>query len=240
MNQNSMLFKADTILINCNIATMADDNLSIIRNGAICVTGKIISWVGNKSDLKDDFIQRCKNIIDCNNQFILPGFVDCHTHLVYGGSRSNEFEMRLKGASYEEIAKSGGGISSTVNATRKASMQELYNIAIKREETLLHQGVTTIEIKSGYGLDLKTEIKMLEVIKQLNDHFPLHIAATFLGAHTVPKEFKQNSDGYIDLVTNTMLPEIKKRELATSVDIFCETIGFSIEQTKKCFKKQKS
>ncbi len=234
-----MSIKIDTLFINCNIATMADNKLAIIKDGAIGVTGKIISWVGKKNNLPDDLKIRCKNIIDCKNRWVLPGFIDCHTHLVYGGSRSNEFEMRLNGASYEDISKKGGGIYSTVNETRKASKKALYKVGLKRVKTLMQQGITTVEVKSGYGLDLETELKILKVIKQLKENLPLHIEATFLGAHALPKEFIKNPDAYIDLVTNTMLPEVKNRELATAVDVFCETIGFSLNQTKKIFNKAK-
>ncbi len=237
--QNLFPEKIDTLFINCNIATMADNALSIIKNGALAVTGEIISWVGKEKNLPDNFEIRCKKIIYCKNRWILPGFVDCHTHLVYGGSRSNEFEMRLKGISYEEISKKGGGIFSTVNASRNASKESLFISASKRVKTLLKQGITTLEIKSGYGLNLETELKILEVIKQLDKKFPLHIEATFLGAHALPKEFKGNPDGYIDLVTQTMLPEVKNQGIATAVDVFCENIGFSLDQTRKVFQKAK-
>ncbi len=239
--------KIDTLLINCHIATMADNSISIIKDAAIAVTGQVISWVGKKKNLPQKFqdqnfkprhfIPGHKKIIDCKSRWILPGFVDCHTHLVYGGSRSNEFEMRLNGAGYEEISNKGGGIFSTVNATRNTSKDKLYESSSKRVKTLLEHGITTLEIKSGYGLNLKTELKILNVIKQLDKNFPLHIKATFLGAHALPKEFKGNPDGYIDLVTEGMLPEIKDQGIATAVDVFCESIGFSLDQTRKVFKK---
>ncbi|MCP4670983.1 MAG: amidohydrolase family protein, partial [Desulfobacula sp.] len=244
--------KIDILLINCHIATMANNSLSIIKDAAIAVTGQIISWVGPKKALPRNFqTQNLKpqsfkssnfkpgyaKIIDCKNRWILPGFVDCHTHLVHGGSRSNEFEMRLNGTSYEEISKKGGGIFSTVNATRNSSKKKLYKSASKRVEALLKHGTTSLEIKSGYGLNLKTELKILEVIKQLDKNFPLHIEATFLGAHALPKEFAGNPDGYIDLVTDQMLPEIKDQGIASAVDVFCENIGFSLDQTRKVFEK---
>ncbi len=178
--------------------------------------------------------------IDCKNKWILPGFIDCHTHLVWGGSRSNEFEMRLNGATYEEISKKGGGIFSTVQATRNASEDELYVSASKRIAFLLSQGVTTVEIKSGYGLDLKTELKMLSVIDRLNQTFPITVHPTFLGAHALPPEFKSCPDKYIDLVVNTMLPQIKNQGIATAVDVFCENIGFNLKQTEKVFKAAKN
>lgn len=231
--------RIDTLFINCHIATMADNKLSIIKDGAIGVAKKTIAWVGKQKELPDDFKIECKDIIDCKNRWILPGFVDCHTHLVYGGSRSNEFELRLKGISYEDISQQGGGIFFTVSETRKASKNTLYKSASKRMKILLRQGITTCEIKSGYGLDLETELKTLEVIKLLNINFPLHIEPTFLGAHTIPKEFAKDSDAYIDLVIETMLPAVKDQNIATAVDVFCETIGFSYNQTKRVFKKAK-
>lgn len=237
--QNPQPNKIDTLFINCNIATMADNKLSIIKNGALAVAGEVISWVGRKKNLPEEFKAEAKKTIDCKNRWILPGFVDCHTHLVYGGSRSNEFEMRLKGISYEEISKKGGGIFSTVNDTRSTLKENLFSSASKRVKTLLKQGVTTLEIKSGYGLDLENELKILEVIKQLDDTLPVDIEATFLGAHALPEEFKGNSDGYIDLVTQKMLPEVKAQKIATAVDVFCEKIGFSPDQTRKIFQKAK-
>ncbi|MCK5164648.1 MAG: imidazolonepropionase [Desulfobacula sp.] len=231
--------KIDTLFINCHLATMAGNALSIIENAALAVTGKTIVRVGKEKDLQKSVKTRCQKIIDCNKCWILPGFVDCHTHLAWAGSRSNEFEMRLNGATYEEISKKGGGIFSTVKATRNASKDELFISASKRIDALLKQGITSLEIKSGYGLDLETELKILEVIRQLDEKFPLHIEATFLGAHALPPEFADNPDGYIDLVTQTMLPEVKAQGFATAVDAFCENIAFSRDQIKKVFKKAK-
>ncbi|NOX35050.1 MAG: imidazolonepropionase [Deltaproteobacteria bacterium] len=229
--------KIDTLFINCNIATMADNALSIIEKAALAVKGKTISWAGKEKDLPGNFKTRCQKIIDCDNGWILPGFVDCHTHLVWGGSRSNEFEMRLNGASYEKISKKGGGILSTVKATRNASKNELFAQASKRVTALLNQGVTTLEIKSGYGLDLETELKILAVIKNLDENFPLDIKATFLGAHALPPEYQNDQDGYIDLVTETMMPKVKSQGIATAVDVFCEHIAFTLPQTRKVFEK---
>lgn len=225
----------DTLFIHCHLATMTFNSLSVIENGALAVSGEKISWVGREKDLPEDYSTRCNKIIDCRNRWVLPGFVDCHTHLVFAGSRSNEFELRLKGATYEEIAKTGGGIFSTVKATRNASREDLLTIASKRVKALIRQGVTTLEIKSGYGLDLETELKLLDVIGQFKKAFPLHIEPTFLGAHALPPEFQNNPDGYIDLVTQAMLPKVKAQGIATAVDVFCERIAFSLEQTKRVF-----
>ena len=232
--------KIDTCFTNCHLATMAGKGLSIIKNGALAVSGGKISWAGQKKDLPENYSTRCKEIIDCRDRWILPGFVDCHTHLVWAGSRSHEFEMRLNGATYEEMSKKGGGIASTVKATRGASREDLLHLASKRVKTLLLQGITTLEIKSGYGLNLETEIKILEVIHELKKAFPLRIEPTFLGAHALPPEFRDNSDGYIDLVTKTMLPKIKEQGIATAVDVFCERIAFSLEQTKRVFQAAKA
>ena len=236
---NPLPDKVDTLFINCHLATMTGNSFSIIKDASLAVTGKSISWVGRQKDLPDNLETICQNLIDCKNGWILPGFIDCHTHLVWGGSRSNEFEMRLSGASYEEISKKGGGISSTVLSTRKASKDELFNAASKRVSALLSRGVTTLEIKSGYGLNLENELKLLEVISRLDKTFPLHIEATFLGAHALPPEFANNSDGYIDLVTQTMLPAVKDQKIATAVDVFCERIGFTLAQTKRVFETAK-
>jgi len=231
--------KIDTLFINCHIATMTGNAFSIIAKAALAVTGETISWVGKEMDFPDLLKTKCQKVIDCKNSWILPGFVDCHTHLVWGGSRSNEFEMRLAGASYEEISKKGGGIFSTVQATRNAPKNELFISAAKRVTALFNQGITTLEIKSGYGLDLENELKLLEVIRKLDDTFPLHIEATFLGAHALPQEFAGNSDGYIDLVTKTMLPAVKDQAIAMAVDVFCERIAFNLSQTKKVFQTAK-
>ena len=231
--------KIDTLFINCHLATMTGNAFAIIKNASLAVTGKSISWVGRQKDLPENLETICQNLVNCKEGWILPGFVDCHTHLVWGGSRSDEFEMRLNGASYEEISKKGGGISSTVRSTREASKDELFRTASKRVSALLSGGVTTLEIKSGYGLNLENELKLLEVIGRLDKAFPLHIEATFLGAHALPPEFASNSDGYIDLVTQTMLPAVKDQQIATAVDGFCERIGFTLDQTKRVFETAK-
>jgi len=227
--------KIDLLFINCHLATMGKGYYGIIKNAVLGVTDKKISWIGEQEGLPDDPEKLASQIVDCKNKWILPGFVDCHTHLVWAGSRSNEFEMRLDGASYEEIARKGGGIFSTVRATRDATEEALFSRASKRMDTLLKQGTTCVEIKSGYGLNLETELKMLSVTDRLNQTFPLHIEPTFLGAHALPPEFKGKSDAYVDLVTQTMLPRIKAQNIATAVDVFCEQIAFSRAQTQKIF-----
>jgi len=227
----------DYIIHNVNIATLSeqyasDDNpYGVIESGMVGVTGGVITYLGDY-----DTEVNSKETIDAQGQWLTPGLIDCHTHLVYGGNRANEFEMRLNGVAYEEIAKAGGGIISSVKATREATEEELFQSAAKRLESFIDEGVTTIEIKSGYGLDTENEIKMLKVAKRLEQEFPIRISTTFLGAHALPPEFKDNSDGYIDLVCNDMIPKIAEQGLADCVDAFCENIGFTYEQTERVFK----
>ncbi|WP_223668984.1 imidazolonepropionase [Kangiella shandongensis] len=227
----------DYIIHNVNIATLAnqytnsDNPYGVIENGCVGVNGSVIGYLGAYDpELKAD------EYIDGEGQWLTPGLIDCHTHLVYGGNRANEFEMRLNGAAYEDIAKAGGGIISTVTATRAASEDELFKSAAKRLKSFMKEGVTTIEIKSGYGLDTHSEIKMLKVAKRLQQKFPIRVSTTFLGAHALPPEYKNNADAYIDLVCNEMIPKVAELGLADSVDAFCENIGFSYEQTERVFK----
>ncbi len=229
--------RIDTLFLDSRIAAMNDGTINILYNFALAVTDKKISWMGLQEQLSSTHFSKTVNIIYCKNKWLLPGFVDCHTHLVWAGSRSDEFEKRLKGISYEKIAEEGGGIMSTVNETRNATREQLFNLSAKRVAHFLKQGVTTLEIKSGYGLDLETELKILKTISMLDNHFPLHIEATFLGAHTVPSEYKKWSDEYVSLVIDSMLPQIKKQGIATAVDVFCEKIAFSRAQTEKVFEK---
>lgn len=230
----------DTLFVHADIATMAQGRYNTIKDGAIGVSDGKIRWIGPFEKIPTNKPQSAScpiadKIIDCKNQWILPGFVDCHTHLIWAGSRSYEFEMRLSGASYEEIAKQGGGIAATVTAVREASEDRLLTIASKRISHFLSRGTTCVEIKSGYGLDLENELKMLAVADRLNQQFALHICPTFLGAHALPPEYKGRSDDYVDIVINTMLPVIKRQGIACAVDVFCESIAFSLSQTKRLF-----
>ncbi|WP_248309690.1 imidazolonepropionase [Bosea sp. Tri-44] len=179
-------------------------------------------------------------VIDCARRWITPGLIDCHTHLVYGGDRANEFELRLKGASYEEIARAGGGIVSSVKATRAATEDQLFASADKRLAALIAEGVTTVEIKSGYGLDTDSEVKVLAVARRLGRERPVRVLTTFLGAHAVPAEFKGRSGDYIDLVCGPMLDAIAEQKLADAVDVFCEGIAFSPEETARVFTAAKA
>lgn len=171
---------------------------------------------------------------------ITPGLIDAHTHLVFAGNRANEFELRLKGATYEEIARAGGGIISTVNACREADEAELFDLGRQRLNALAKEGVTTVEIKSGYGLDTETELKILRVARELGKHHHVDVKTTFLGAHAVPPEYKGNSDGYVDLIINKMLPAVIAENLADAVDVFCENIAFNLEQTERVLSAAKA
>lgn len=225
-----------SLWLNVNLATMTNGSESFgeVKNAAIAISDGKIAWLGEQSTLPA-YDEKQVTVIDGKGQWITPGLIDCHTHIVYGGNRANEFEMRLQGKSYEEIANAGGGIVSTVAATRAASHEELINSALPRLNALHLQGVTTIEIKSGYGLDTENEIKMLEVATELATKLPVSVKRTFLGAHALPVEYKDKADDYIALVCQEMIPEVSKRGLADAVDVFCEGIGFNIEQTEEVF-----
>lgn len=174
-------------------------------------------------------------VFDCKDKIITPGLIDPHTHLIFAGSRAQEFENRLNGMSYEAIAESGGGINSTVKATREASIEELVELALPRLDSLIRSGCTTIEVKSGYGLTLDDEVKMLLAAKALENHRRINVTTTLLAAHTVPPEFHGRADDYIDYVIGTIIPHVAKHQLADAVDVFCESVGFTLEQTKRVF-----
>lgn len=226
----------DALWLNATIATMAGvRSYGLYEKSAIATKNGKIAWIGPMAELIEDPDELAESVYDANGKCITPGFIDCHTHLVFAGNRYAEFEMRMQGASYIEIAKAGGGIRSTVNATREASEEELFQQSLKRAQALVDEGVTTIEIKSGYGLHLPTEIKMLRVAKRIGETLPLTVKLTFLGAHALPVEFQGKADEYIDLVCNEMLPAVKAENLVDAVDVFCENIGFTLEQTERVF-----
>jgi len=206
------------------------NKLSVIKNGAIAVNDGIILETGNSKDLLEKY-SKVDRLIDAENCVVMPGFVDCHTHLVYGGSRESEMAMRLEGISYLEILKQGGGIHSTVKATREISKKDLKRISIKKLDKLLKNGTTTVEIKSGYGLDYVTEKKMLEIINELNEEHVMDIIPTFLGAHIIPKGV--NREKYVNWIVEEAIP--KFRNLAKYCDVFCEDGAFSIDETKRIF-----
>ncbi|MEZ7208464.1 imidazolonepropionase [Pseudoalteromonas sp. DY56-GL79] len=231
------MLEADLLIIDVNIATMdpsLDTPYGAIENAAIAIKDGKINWLGPRSELPEvDAI--ATPIHKANGQWLTPGLIDCHTHILFAGSRANEFEQRLLGASYQEIAAQGGGIASTVKATRLADRETLYVNGKNRLNSLLKEGVTTIESKSGYGLDVENELKLLEINQLLNEHHPIDVHSTFLGAHALPPEYKDNSQAYIDLVCDEMLPQVASRQLATAVDVFCENVGFTYQQTEQVF-----
>lgn len=234
-----MTLQFDTLFKNANLATMdpaIDAPYGAIKKGALGVTDGRISWIGKIDDLPE---YKAKDVRDCGGHWMTPGLVDCHTHLVFGGNRAREFEQRLQGVSYEQIAKAGGGIVSTVKATRETDASVLLVSASLRLIDMTAQGVTTVEIKSGYGLDLETEIKMLEVAKTLEEEENIRVKTTFLGAHALPPEYKNDPDSYVDLVCEVMIPRITELNLADAVDGFCENIGFSTLQIRRVFEAAK-
>lgn len=218
-------------------------DVGIIENGAVAITGGQIAGVGSSVDFSRDY--NCENVIDAGGRVVCPGFVDPHTHIVYAGDRLNEFELKIKGADYLEISASGGGIISTVRQTRDASVEQLVGHAIERLNKMLKCGTTTVEIKTGYGLDTEAELKMLAVIETLDKMHPVTIVPTFLAAHTVPPEFKDNADGYVDLVCSEMLPLAWKwyeqshfagNGTPFFCDVFTEKIAFDLERSRRVLK----
>jgi imidazolonepropionase len=226
---------AKLLLVNARIATMRDGRYSMIENGGLVASDGVITSVGPMRTL--DTARRASDVevLDAKGGLVTPGLVDCHTHLVYAGHRAHEFEMRLNGATYEEIARAGGGILSTVKATRAAGGDELRAQSQPRIDALIAEGVTTVEIKSGYGLDTETELKCLRVAQSLASGRPVRVLATLLGAHTVAPEFQGRADAYVDLVCTEMIPAAASEGLAGAVDAFCEGIGFTPAQTRRVF-----
>ena len=223
-----------TLWSNLILATDADP-AALVADACIVVRGKHIAWLGPQASLPAAYREEATATHDLNGAIVTPGLIDCHTHLVYGGNRAEEFALRLAGASYEEIARQGGGIVSTVRATRAASEDELFAAALRRLDALLSEGVTALEIKSGYGLDLDSERKMLRVARRLGQARPVTVTTTFLGAHALPPEYANRADDYIDLICDVMLPALVEEELVDAVDVFCEGIGFSLAQSERVF-----
>jgi imidazolonepropionase len=220
----------DAVWVNANLATMVK-GYGAITDGVIAAAKGKISWIGPRSEWRGS----AREEHDAHGAWITPGLVDCHTHLVYAGNRAHEFELRLKGSSYEEIARAGGGIVSTVKATRAASEQELFNSAKKRIERWLAEGACAIEIKSGYGLDRDTELRMLRVARRLGEE--ITVRTTFLGAHALPPEFAGRADDYVQFVCDEVLPAAAREGLADAVDAFCERIAFDVPQASRIFEK---
>ena len=223
----------DSLWRNVHLATMSGAGYGEIRNAALAVRDGKIAWLGPESELPAD--HEAEQIHNGGGHWITPGLVDCHTHIIYAGDRSEEFEARLNGASYQDIAARGGGILSTVRATRAATEEELIHASLPRVQALMNEGVTTLEVKSGYGLNLETEAKMLRVARRLGRELPLTVRTTFLGAHALPPEFTGRADDYIKGLCDDILPALAEQGLVDAVDAFCETIGFTTAQTERVF-----
>ncbi|HEX8842119.1 MAG TPA: imidazolonepropionase [Sphingomicrobium sp.] len=226
----------DRLLVDCNIATMEDmpgNPLGLVENGAIGIADGKIVRVGKRTELAGF---RAKEVVALGGAWVTPGLIDCHTHLVFGGTRADEHAMRRAGASYEEIAKAGGGIASTVAKTAGASDEELVEQSRRRLHALMRGGCTTVEVKSGYGLDPKSEIRLLKLAKQLGDAEPVRIVPTLLALHAIPADQQDRRAHYVGEIVEKLLPEVAKAKLATSVDAFCETIAFTPEEVERLFK----
>ena len=231
--------RVDLLLRNANLATMTDaSGYAEVLTGALAVRKGKIAWLGPSSRISPDL--QPDQELDCGGQWLTPGLIDCHTHLVWAGNRADEFEKRLHGVTYQEIARSGGGILSTVTATRAAASAELLALAQARLDSLLAEGVTTVEIKSGYGLDIETELKCLRVAKGLGEANPVLVVPTYLGAHAMPPEFQGRADDYIESVCEEALPAVKRLGGVAAVDAFCETIAFSPAQCRRVLEAAKS
>ncbi|WP_194789509.1 imidazolonepropionase [Pseudomonas sp. UFMG81] len=223
-----------TLWQHCHAATMSQGRYSVIEDAAIVTSAGLIEWIGPRDDVPPVAADR---IVDLGGAWVTPGLIDCHTHAVFGGNRSGEFEQRLQGVSYAEIAAQGGGIASTVRATRAASEDELFASAHQRVQALMRDGVTTLEIKSGYGLDLASERKMLRVARRLGEALPLTVRSTCLAAHALPPEYAGRADDYIAHICDEMLPALAAEGLVDAVDAFCEHLAFSPAQVERVFIK---
>lgn len=236
LNNPSQIITADTFGKNYKRGKEQNE-LNILTGHSLIIEDDIIKDLVPNSIVKNI---ECDEIIDVKNKIVLPGFVECHTHTAFSGSRSDEFRDKLKGISYEEIANRGGGINKTVNAVRNSSVNELVDIISPRIDYFISQGITSLEIKSGYGLDFENEIKLLKVINYLNEKYPIDIIPTFLGAHTYPAEFKENHKSYLNLLIDELLPYISQNHLAKFCDGFCESTAFSANEIEELFTKAKS
>ncbi|WP_440222630.1 imidazolonepropionase [Dokdonella sp. MW10] len=227
----------DGLLLDCRLATMqaGDTPFGTIEDAALGWHDGRIVFAGRAADLPGDPATLARHVDHAGGAWITPGLVDCHTHLVFGGHRAREFDLRLNGATYEEIARAGGGIASTVRATRALDDDGLLAQALPRARALVRDGVTTIEIKSGYGLDLDSELRMLRVARRIGEVLGIGVRTTFLGAHALPPEYAGRQDAYVDHLCDTMLPELARSGLADAVDAFCESIAFSPAQTRRVF-----
>ncbi len=229
-----LIIKNASELLTLSASFKEESGLGMIQNGTIVIKEGRVLWVGKTDELPKEYrLGKKGQEIDAKGKVVMPGFIDSHTHLVFAGSREHEFEQRIQGVSYLEIAERGGGILSTVEATRKATFDELFLLGKKRLDRMLSKGVTTAEAKSGYGLSLQDELKILKVMKALQEDHPIDIVPTFLGAHTVPKEFKNDRQQYIDLLTDEMIPRVAQEGLAEFCDVFCEKQALYLEESRK-------
>lgn len=220
-------------------ATVLSKHGSILERQSLYVSNGKIKWIGSNEYFELKQTDSYVKTIDCQFKLLTPGLIDCHTHSVYGGNRADEFRLRQQGVSYAQIAKQGGGIQSTVAKTRQLSLHELIEQSYPRVKAMVAQGVTTVEIKSGYGLDFETEVKMLKAAQFIGRQLGITIQKTFLGAHALPPEYKGRSDEYIELVCEQMLPKLAELNLVDAVDVFCESIAFNLQQSEKVFVKAK-
>ncbi|WP_028866175.1 imidazolonepropionase [Psychromonas aquimarina] len=222
------------LLTNASIVTMetGDSGYQVQQDQFIALSGGKISQIGPMKQMPDRVFEQ---VLDCAAKLVTPGLIDCHTHLIFAGNRAGEFEQRLNGLSYQEIARCGGGIMATVHATREASEQELIEKSLRRLSGLIRDGVTTVEIKSGYGLTLESELKILRAAKQLELYADIKVSTTLLAAHAVPPEYISDADSYIDYVCISIIPAAVEAQLVDYVDVFCEGIGFNLEQSKRVF-----
>jgi imidazolonepropionase len=232
--EGDLVIKNAEELLTLSSSFTDESELGIIRGGAVIIKEGRILWVGKTGALPKEFgLCQEGREIDATGKVVMPGLIDSHTHLIFAGSREGEFEQRIQGLSYLEIAEKGGGILSTVEATRKASFEELFSLGKKRLDRMISKGVTTIEAKSGYGLSLQDEMKILKVMRALKEIHPMDIVPTFLGAHTIPKEFRNDRTRYMSLLTKEMIPEVAQERLAEFCDVFCEEKAFTLEESKK-------
>jgi imidazolonepropionase len=231
----------DRIWIGANIATMVAgaERYGNIKNAAVAVKGERIAWLGSAAEGEARASAQGLRVQNARGLWMTPGLIDCHTHLVYGGNRVEEFEKRLRGVSYEEIARAGGGIQSTVQATRSATHEELYASAALRAQQLMSEGVTTIEVKSGYGLELESERRLLEVARDLEKELPVSIKKTYLGLHALPREFAVQRGEFVEMVCGPWLESLLAAGLVDAVDAFCENIAFSLAETESLLRAAK-
>ena len=230
----------DRVWVGADLATMDEaGGIGHVPDAALAIRGGRIAWVGTREQLQA-ISWSAPVVTEARGLWITPGLIECHTHLVYAGDRSNEFAARLRGATYEDIARAGGGIVSTMRATRAASEAELLAQSLPRARALVSEGVTTLEVKSGYGLDLASELKMLRVAQRLGAELGIDVIKTFLGAHALPPEFANRQDDYINHVCDDMLPAVTAEQLADAADVFCERIAFTREQTERVFERARN